>query len=91
VVSYIRRQDLAATQMADTIQDVKRIAPCVISPRLERGAGPRRLRQPVGYRLRACGLSGHERHELGGHGDEGAHHVAVFVFEDVAVVHVAAL
>jgi hypothetical protein len=40
-VSYIRRQDLAATQMADTIQDVKRIAPCVISPRLERGAGPR--------------------------------------------------
>jgi len=28
-VSYIRRQDLAATQMADTIQDVKRIAPCV--------------------------------------------------------------
>jgi len=42
-VSYIRRQDLAATQMADTIQDVKRIAPCVISPRLERGAGPARL------------------------------------------------
>src|SRR6266487_2999787 len=39
---------------------------------------------------RTCGLSGHERHELGGHGDEGAHHVAVFVFEDVAVVHVAA-
>ncbi len=39
--------------------------------------------------MRACGLSGHERHELGGHGDEGAHHVAVFVFEDVAVVHVA--
>jgi hypothetical protein len=38
----------------------------------------------------ACSLSGHERHELGGHGDEGAHHVAVFVFEDVAVVHVAA-
>src|SRR5258705_9870853 len=36
------------------------------------------------------GLSGHEWHELGGHGDEGAHHVAVFVFEDVAVVHVAA-
>ena len=24
------------------------------------------------------------------HGDEGAHHVAVFVFEDVAVVHVPA-
>jgi hypothetical protein len=38
----------------------------------------------------AWGLSGHEWHELGGHGDEGAHHVAVFVFEDVAVVHVAA-
>ena len=38
----------------------------------------------------ACGLSGHERHELGGRGDEGAHHVAVFVFEDVAVVHVPA-
>lgn len=36
------------------------------------------------------GLSGHEWHELGGHGDEGAHHVAVLVFEDVAVVHVAA-
>ena len=32
----------------------------------------------------------HERHELGGHGHEGAHHVAVFVFEDVAVVHVPA-
>jgi len=47
VVSYIRRQDLAATQMADTIQDVKRIAPCVISPRLERGAGPRRRVYPT--------------------------------------------
>jgi hypothetical protein len=34
--------------------------------------------------------SRHERHEVGGHGDEGAHHVAVFVFEDVAVVHVPA-
>src|SRR6266699_3207991 len=45
---------------------------------------------PGWYRSRACGVSGHERHELGGHGDEGAHHVAVFVFEDVAVVHVAA-
>src|SRR5262245_5048076 len=26
---------------------------------------------------RGCGGAGHERHELGGHGDEGAHHVAV--------------
>src|SRR5262249_56405552 len=39
---------------------------------------------------RACCRSGHEGHELDGHGDEGAHHVAVFVFEDVAVVDVAA-
>jgi hypothetical protein len=29
-------------------------------------------------------------HELRGHRDEGSHHVAVLVFEDVAVVHVAA-
>src|SRR6201993_2041750 len=33
--------------------------------------------------------SAHEGHELGGHDDDGAHHVAVLVFEDVAVVHVA--
>ena len=32
----------------------------------------------------------HERHELGGHDDEGSHHVVVLVLEDVAVVHVAA-
>src|SRR5579864_8658337 len=42
------------------------------------------------YGSLATGRSGHEGHELGGHGDEGTHHVAVFVFEDVAVVHVAA-
>src|ERR1700757_2931406 len=34
--------------------------------------------------------SAHEGHELGGHDDDGAHHVAILVFEDVAVVHVAA-
>src|SRR6266446_7194268 len=34
--------------------------------------------------------SAHEGHELRGHDDDGAHHVAVLVFEDVAVVHVAA-
>jgi hypothetical protein len=32
----------------------------------------------------------HERHQLRGHDHEGAHHVVVFVLEDVAVVHVAA-
>ena len=31
----------------------------------------------------------HERHQLGRHDDERSHHVAVFVLEDVAVVHVA--
>src|SRR4051794_13795991 len=31
----------------------------------------------------------HERHQLGGHDNGRAHHVVVFVFEDVAVVHVA--
>src|SRR6266700_3295683 len=34
--------------------------------------------------------SAHEGHELRGHDDDGAHHVAVLVVEDVAVVHVAA-
>src|SRR6266542_2596415 len=34
--------------------------------------------------------SAHEGHELGGHDHDGAHHVAVLVLEDVAVVHVAA-
>src|SRR6266567_2633640 len=34
--------------------------------------------------------SAHEGHELLGHDDDGPHHVAVLVFEDVAVVHVAA-
>src|ERR1700730_11109600 len=34
--------------------------------------------------------SHHGRHELRGHQHEGSHHVAVFVFEDVAVIHVAA-
>src|SRR5258708_5125191 len=52
-----------------------------------RSVGQRLL---LGYRPWSWGLSGHEWHELGGHGDEGAHHVAVLVFEDVAVVHVAA-
>ena len=32
----------------------------------------------------------HERHQLGRHDDEGAHHVVVFVLEDAAVIHVAA-
>jgi hypothetical protein len=45
-------------------------------------------REPRGRRWLAG--SAHERHELRGHDDDGAHHVAVFVFEDVAVVHVAA-
>src|SRR5712672_4108703 len=47
-------------------------------------------RLPTGCRPWSWGRSGHEWHEFGGHGDEGPHHVAVFVFEDVAVVHVAA-
>src|SRR5690348_11092996 len=34
--------------------------------------------------------SGHKRHEIRGHGYRGAHHVAVLVLQDVAVVHVAA-
>src|SRR5690349_7105238 len=42
-----------------------------------------------GARLWLSG-SAHEGHELGGHDDDGAHHVAILVFEDVAVVHVAA-
>ena len=45
--------------------------------------------------LHACHMAAahmhvHERHELGGHDDEGAHHVVVFMLEDVTVVHVAA-
>ena len=35
------------------------------------------------------GVHVHKRHQLGRHDDERAHHVAVFVLEDVAVVHVA--
>src|SRR5207302_7293052 len=31
----------------------------------------------------------HERHQLGWHDDERAHHVVVFVLEDMAVLHVA--
>ena len=34
--------------------------------------------------------SGHERHELRRHRDEGSHHVAILMLQDVAVVHVAA-
>src|SRR6266851_4015573 len=54
------------------------------------GFPPWGQRLPTGCRPWSWGRSGHEWHEFGGHGDEGAHHVAVFVFEDVAVVHVAA-
>jgi hypothetical protein len=57
---------------------------------LAAGTAPAPLHSPCAPVLLLDGLSGHEWHELGGHGDEGAHHVAVFVFEDVAVVHVAA-
>ncbi len=35
-------------------------------------------------------VSGHKGHELRGHGYKGAHHVAVLVLQDVAVVHVPA-
>jgi hypothetical protein len=38
--------------------------------------------------MRAPGVHIHERHQLRRHDDEGAHHVVVFVLEDVAVVHV---
>ena len=51
------------------------------------------LRSDPGGVVAAAGVSGvhaHEGHQLGGHDDEGTHHVVVFVFEDVTVVHVAA-
>ena len=35
-------------------------------------------------------VSGHKGHKLRGHGYKGAHHVAVLVLQDVAVVHVPA-
>src|SRR6266851_3085077 len=54
------------------------------------GFPPWGQRLPTGCRPWSWGRSGHEWHKFGGRGDEGAHHVAVFVFEDVAVVHVAA-
>ena len=40
----------------------------------------------AGALILACPCS-HERHQLWRHYDEWAHHVAVFMFEDVAVVH----
>ena len=53
-----------------------------------RAVSPRPVYKSV-YRTRACGRSGHERHEVGGDGDEGTYHVAVLAFEEVAVVHAA--